>query len=508
MNFIQISACISVIVILLSYIRKLKNKRFYKLLEQFPSHPTYPLIGNAHMFFGSMDDILPKLEKIMKLNDRVVHWFGPIPCLFLKKHEDIAMTYNLSSDRDLLGTPDDWLGVGILTSKYEEWKMSRKMFSPAFSSNMLLKYAEVIEKHSLKFVDNLKSAANSGEEIDVFNCLTRLSMDTIMGTLFGDSIETDGKMREKFCFAAHDAIQYPIKRLQYPWLLSHRLNRIFLHIIGKINTIHDLQYYPTTILKKTIKNFQNVRRDSNTPDEVDTSNTMIDVLVRYWFKNSSNFTETRMRDEVLHIIAAAVETSSMSTSFTVFMLALHQDVQQKAFDEVSKLVTDDGTFTPNDVINNMPYLDQCINETIRLYSPVAAMPRRMHKDITLNDNAIIPANTLVLGLIQFANWDPDVYKNPEKFDPQNFSKEAEEARPKTSRLNFGYGPRSCIGAKYAMLSNKMLMALILRNYHLSTSVKEFTKEHLKMDLSTQSKIGYPVKFTRRRARSSLIMEKN
>ncbi|XP_065221563.1 cytochrome P450 4g1-like [Planococcus citri] len=501
MNFIQISACISVIIILLSYIRKLKNRRFYKLLEQFPSHPSYPLIGNAHMLFGSVDDILPKFEKIMKLNDRVVHWFGLIPCLFLKKHEDIAMTFNLSSDRDLLGTPDDWLGVGILTAKYEEWKLSRKMFSPAFSSSMLLKYAEVFEKHSLELVKNLKAAANSGEEINVWNCCTKFTVETIMGTLFDDSIERGGKMREDFCIAVHDSIPCVITRFQYPWLISHHLNRIYLHITRKINLIHNIQTYPTTVLKRTIKDFQNLRRQSITPDDVDsvgTSKTMIDFLVRYKFKNPSSFTESRIRDELLHIMAAATETSSLSLSFALLMLALHQDVQKKAYDEVSKFETDDGTFTPNDVINNMPYLEQCVKETLRLYNPVALMTRRIHKDIKLNDNAIIPANTLVLGLTQFANWDPDLYKNPEKFDPENYSMEAEEARPKTSRLSFGHGPRSCIGAKYAMLSIKMVIALILRKYHLSTSVKEFTKEHIKMDLSIRSKIGYPIKFTSRK----------
>ncbi|XP_065209320.1 cytochrome P450 4g1-like isoform X3 [Planococcus citri] len=181
----------------------------------------------------------------------------------------------------------------------------------------------------------------------------------------------------------------------------------------------------------------------------------------------------------------------------MLMLAIHQDIQQKVYDEVSKLETDDGTFAANDIINNMPYLEQFFKETLRMFSPVQVTTRRIHKDIMLKDNKIIPANTFVITFIHIANYDPELYKNPEKFDPEHFSKEAVEARPKTSQLSFGYGARSCLGAKYAMLFNKMLVAYILRNYHLSTSVKEITKEHLKGDLCIKSKIGYPIKFTSR-----------
>ncbi|XP_065209319.1 cytochrome P450 4C1-like isoform X2 [Planococcus citri] len=178
---VQILACIVIIVILIKYLRKSKNKRFYELLEQFPSHPKYPLVGNAHMLFGPVDEFLLKFEKMTNLHDRVLFWFGPIPALLLKKHDDIAAVLNQSSDRDLLGTTDTWLGMGILNARYEEWKTSRKMLSPGFSSNMLLKYAEVFEKHSLKLVENLKPFAISGEEIDVWNWLTKASIEAISG---------------------------------------------------------------------------------------------------------------------------------------------------------------------------------------------------------------------------------------------------------------------------------------------------------------------------------------
>ncbi|XP_065221623.1 cytochrome P450 4F4-like [Planococcus citri] len=268
-------------------------------------------------------------------------------------------------------------------------------------------------------------------------------------------------------------------------------------MIGKTDSIHNFQHYPTTILRKNIEDYQNSQRDDDAFDHGDKSKAVIDLLVRYSFKEPS-VTETRMRDELLALMSASVETSPLNMNFLMLMLAMHQDIQQKAYEEVSKYETDDGTLTQHDIYNNMPYLEQCIKESLRMYSPVALTSRRIHKDIALKDNMIVPKNTIVVTFITFANYDPDLYKNPEKYDPEHFNEEAVKARPKTSDLSFGIGPRLCIGGKYAMMFNKTQLAYILLNYHLSTRVKEFTKDHLIMTLSIKSKIGYPVIFTSRR----------
>ncbi|XP_065221582.1 cytochrome P450 4C1-like [Planococcus citri] len=439
----------------------------------------------------------------MQRNDRLVFWLGPIPCLFLKKHDDIATVLNQSLDRDFLGATDEWLGKGILTARHEEWTKSRKMLTPAFSSNMLTKYAKVFEKYSFHLVEKLKPVADTGKEIDVWDWLMKANLDAITESSFGVSIQTGGKIGEAFCLAIHDAIKFIVKRFQYPWLISRHLNMIYLHMIGKTNSIHDVKQYPTMVLKQNIKNFQDLQRDDNAPSNDDTSHAIIDLLVRFSFKEPS-VTEIRMRDELLQIMGAAIETSPLNMSFLMLMLAMHQDIQQKAYEEVFKIKTDDGTFKPHDIIINMPYVEQCIKETLRMFTPVFHTNRRVHKDILLKDNMIIPANTYVTTFIHFSNYDPDLYKNPEKFDPEHFSEKAVEARPKTSQLSFGYGPRSCLGSKYAMLLIKTQVAHILLNYRISTDVEEFTKTHLKMDISIRSKIGYPIRFTSRRDRSSIM----
>ncbi|XP_065224289.1 cytochrome P450 4c21-like [Planococcus citri] len=436
MNIIQVFLCLIVLAILAKFIHKKKYKRLYELLEQFPSYPTYPLIGNAHLLIGSTEGVLGRLEKIMQPYDRVIYWIGHTPILFLKKHDDIAVVLNQSQDRDILEATDEWLGIGLLNARYKEWLKSRKMLAPAFSSHMLSKYMTVFNKNASSLVENLKPVAEMGEQIDVLDWVMNVNLDGITENAMGISIQLCGKMGKEFCEAMIEGLKHGVKRFQWPWLLSYHIYMIYLRISGKIKCIDHLQCLPTKILQENIEN--------NIQDfQANTSKSVVDLLIKSSVTDSS-FNEIRMRDELLHIISAGVETTALSLSFLMLMLAMNQNIQQKVYEEITQFVADDEMLNETH-LNNFRYLEQCIQETLRMFSPVMLTSRRTHKEIILKDNKIIPANTLVVTFIHFSNYDADLYENPFKWDPEHFSDQAVQQRPKTGQLTFGYGARSCIG---------------------------------------------------------------
>ncbi|XP_065221567.1 cytochrome P450 4C1-like [Planococcus citri] len=494
MNVTAVFVCLTVIVILFRFLHKMKNKRLYELLEQFPSYPTYPLIGNAHLLFGAYNDLLLKSEQLLQPHDRLVFWVGPIPCLVLKKYNDILTMLNQSLDRDSLHVADEWAGIGLLTAEYEEWKKSRKMLAPAFSSDMLTKYVDVFHEKASNFVEKLKPVVDTDVEVDVLDYVLNTNLDAIVENTMGISMESTGKRGEEFCTALLDGFISVTERLLSPWLHPHFIYMLYLRLTGKIESIKRLQYLPSKILRDNLNDSHNQKIE---PDGVDSSRTVIDLLIKRRLKEPG-FTETRTRDELLQIILAGVETTALNMSYLMLMLAIHQDVQQKVYEEITQLVSEDETITAVQLFHQLKYLDQCIRETTRMYSPVTITGRRTHKECVLKDNTIVPANMLVMAVIHLAHHDPELYRNPNKWDPENFSEEAIAERPKGScQLSFGFGPRSCIGARYAMLSVKTQITHILRNYHLSTHVKELTNDDLKMDLMIRNKIGYPIKFTSR-----------
>ncbi|XP_065221580.1 cytochrome P450 4C1-like [Planococcus citri] len=493
MNVTVIVICLIIIVILFEIFDRVKNKRKYELLKQFPSYPKYPLIGNALMIFGPMNDVLTRFDKLLEPYDRLVFWLCSVPVLFLKKHEDIVTILSQSHHRDMLGLATEWIGTGILNEEYEEWKKSRRILAPAFSSEMLSKYMDTFNEQSLALVNTFKKVADTGEVINVCDYLTKANIHTIIENSIGVSIQSTGEKGEKSAEAVYAAFHNIAIRIITPWLHPSFIYNVYLKITGKSDIVKQLHSLPTEILKDKVAKYRNEKQQF---DHVDSSKTIMDQLIKGGLQEPS-FTETRMRDELLQIIAAAVETSSMNACFLMLMLAIHQDVQQKVYEEITQLLENHEKVTPDHAFNHMKYLEQCIMETTRVYTQSVATLRRTHKECVLKDGKIVPENTLVFLALHWVHYDKDLYKNPFKWDPENFNEQVEQSRPKNSLLSFGYGPRSCLGQKYAMMTIKTQIAHILRNYHLSTNMKEFAYDNLTGDVAIRSKIGYPIKFTSR-----------
>ncbi|XP_065221566.1 cytochrome P450 4g15-like [Planococcus citri] len=495
MNVIAIFVCLTIIVIiLLKIFDRFKNKRMYELLEKFPSYPTYPFIGNLYMLCGSSNgEFLKKLNKLIEPYDRQVFWFGFVPILFLKKHEDIMAIHTQSQYRETLGFADEWIGTGIINAKYEEWRKSRKILTPAFSSEMLSKYTVVFNKNSSALVNALRQVADTGEVINVWDYLMKTNVHSIVENVMGVSIQTSGKEGQQFGDAVYKTVQNILKRMISPWLHPSFIYFLYLKITGESKVMKQLHHIPMKILKEKLTEYRNGNLKY---DDVHSSKTVIDQLIKESLHEPS-FTETRMRNELLHVTGASIETTTLNVGFLMLMLAIHQDIQQKVYEEITELLTDDEILTPDHLFNQLKYLEQCIKETSRKYTPVLGTFRRTHKECTLKDNKIVPKNTMVFSAFHWAHCDKELFENPHKWDPDHFNEQNEQTRSKNGFLSFGYGPRSCIGAKYAMMSMKTEISHILRSYHLSTNIKELTDDHLCANMSIRSKIGFPIKFTSR-----------
>uniref|UniRef100_A0AAT9UUX9 Cytochrome P450 4461M1 n=1 Tax=Maconellicoccus hirsutus TaxID=177089 RepID=A0AAT9UUX9_MACHI len=484
----------SVIAIFLArYLYKKKHARFYQLLQQFPSYTSYPIIGNLLMLKDHSGDFVQKLEKCLQPHDRLMFWLGTTPALLLKNYEDIMTVLSQCNSNDLSKFVKPWSGAAIATSRQETWKTSKKILVHAFTSEMLSKYANVFNKSAANLVDELKQVANTDQAIDVLNVLCVCSRNAIIENSLGSSLRNFGE-ENRFGESFQVVIEDIMKRIFTFWLHPQFVYSAYLRITGKIkiaNHIHDLT-------SKVIRNKLNAyHRGTHKFDDGHPPETIVDVLVQKSFQETS-MTEIRIRDEVLQIINAAVETSSITMSYLMLMLAMHQNIQQRVYEEIVQLMGDDATITADHSFNHLKYLEQCIKETCRMYSHVTLINRYTEKEHMLDDGKVIPAGIIVLPLARYAYKDPRLFANPQKWDPQHFSEEALAKRPKGSEMIFGYGPRTCLGQKYSLMSIKTQIAYILREYHLSTDIKEIKEKDFTVDFMVRSKFGYPIKFASRK----------
>jgi len=111
----------------------------------------------------------------------------------------------------------------------------------------------------------------------------------------------------------------------------------------------------------------------------------------------------------------------------------------------------------------LPYLMQVIKEAMRLYPPAWMIDRR-----TIADDEIlgyrIKKGTLVLVSPYVSHRNPNFWPNPEGFDPERFSPENEESRPRYAYFPFGGGPRQCIGNAFAMMEAQLIVAAVLQRF--------------------------------------------
>lgn len=111
----------------------------------------------------------------------------------------------------------------------------------------------------------------------------------------------------------------------------------------------------------------------------------------------------------------------------------------------------------------MKYMDMVIEETLRLYPPAARLDRVASNDYTYNGIEIKKGQTVVVPVYAL-HHDPDLYPDPEQFDPERFSDASKKNRESVAFLPFGAGPRNCVGMRFALIEIKLLLASILSKY--------------------------------------------
>lgn len=152
------------------------------------------------------------------------------------------------------------------------------------------------------------------------------------------------------------------------------------------------------------------------------------------------------------------------------MLAIHQDVQDRVYDEIRTHV-DDLDQLDYDTLTKLDYTERTIKETMRMFPLAQGILRETDDDIQLSKCVIPKGSVLLLGVFKM-HRNPDIWgPTANVFDPDRFLPDLMAERHPYAFLPFSAGPRNCVGAKYAMLAMKMMLCHMLMAYRLSTSIR-------------------------------------
>jgi cytochrome P450 len=174
-------------------------------------------------------------------------------------------------------------------------------------------------------------------------------------------------------------------------------------------------------------------------------------------------TDRQLRDEVMTMLLAGHETTSLALSWTYYLLSQHPEIERAIADEVDCVV---GAGRPGFAhLDRLIGARRAIEESLRLYPPAWGFSRRALGDDELGGYRV-RKGSLVFLIPFVVHRRPKLWPDPDRFDPDRFTPDREAARPRFAYLPFGGGPRGCIGANFAMVEAQLIVAGIARRYRI------------------------------------------
>lgn len=191
----------------------------------------------------------------------------------------------------------------------------------------------------------------------------------------------------------------------------------------------------------------------------DEANLMMDMI------NTPGMTPEMISNYLVDLFIAGLDSTAMALTFLFYQLARNPDKQEKLFVEVCEQVPPSGPIS-EDVLNRLPYLKACLKESFRLVFPVSiGSTRVLQKDIQLLGYTI-PKGCVIAGGNSVIGRDPRFFADPEIFLPERWLRSEQTNIHGFAQLPFGFGPRDCIGKRFAEIEVYICVAKMIRNYKL------------------------------------------
>lgn len=303
----------------------------------------------------------------------------------------------------------------------------RQIMTPALHKSLFEGFIEGMWQST----DRIAVRWGEGARIDLLTEMRRMTLLILMDALFGEDISPQ----------LNALWQDILRTLRYispgPWLIWPSIPRFgYQHAIRRVD-----EYLYRLIAHRRIQSGHGT-----------------DLLGRLI---ASGMSDDLIRDQLLTMFIAGHDTSTALLSWALYMLSIHPDILARVRAELDAVV---GVTAPTYVhVRQLSYLDRVIKETLRLFPPIHLGSRKAATDINFRGFRI-PAGARVLYSIYLTHHDKKYWPMPETFDPDRFLPENARERPAYAFVPFGGGLRNCIGATFAQVEAKIVLARLLQQH--------------------------------------------
>ncbi|CAH0714941.1 unnamed protein product, partial [Brenthis ino] len=418
-------------------------------------------------------------------------YYGTDPALIVKDPNIIKLVmtkdFYYFNQRELSGhVHKEIITQNMFFSGGNRWKILRQNTTALFSSAKLKGMFYLIENCATSLDKLLNQEVKMTKTLEIKSLLARYTMDCIGSCAFGvhtGTLESHSKTNpfsiigEKIFDSSNYGGFRLITRTMWPeifyglrfQLFPESISTFFLSLLTDV--FKSRQYKASSRndfvdLILTWKNKKYLVGDSMSNMKTSQNDKKVVEL---------EIDDTLMISFCVLFFAAGFETTSITTSLLLFELSKNQEAQTRVIEEVDEYFQRHDGKIEFECINEMPYLQACMEESGRLYPVLGILTREVSEEYTLPSGLCLEKGMRIHIPVNYLHYNSEYFPNPEEFRPERFFGKERKNVKQFTYMPFGEGPRICIGLRFSKMPMIAGLLTIFRKYRVELSNNMATK---------------------------------
>ena len=342
------------------------------------------------------------------------------------------------------------LGDSIFVSNGEKWERQRRMMDPAFEGVRVKVVFDLMMQAADALFTRLDRIAD-GREVAIDVEMTHVTADIIFRTIFSKPLEAD---EARIIYDAFNRFQEAA--------FAHGMTR---HI-GMPNWVSFFGYRKArkagaeirAVLDPIVKRRYDAWHQGDRTDHGDILQSLVSVTDEV---TGTQFDLRELCEQVAMLFLAGHETSASALSWALYLLSMDQGVQERVHAETVAVLGDrPATFSD---MRKLDLTRNVFTETLRLYPPVAFLPRVVENTCPMRDKTV-PAGSIVSVSPWLMQRHRRYWQDPDAFDPDRHDRPETVEPMRQCYMPFSKGPRVCLGAAFAQQEAAMILSGLIRRF--------------------------------------------
>ncbi|WP_106849941.1 bifunctional cytochrome P450/NADPH--P450 reductase [Blastococcus sp. Marseille-P5729] len=424
-------------------------------LAEIPGPKQRPIIG-----------ALPELlsdERQVKVMENLAKEHGPIFKVGLGGREMVVVNSHEYVDQicsdprfrkvihSVLQPIRAFAGDGLFTAYNSEpnWAKAHRLLMPAFGPMAIRDYFPQMVDIADQMFTRWERFGDD-HVIDVSNDMTRLTLDTIALCAF------DYRFNSFYADDLHPFVGAMVRSLVEAGDRARRLPQIQPLLVHKTRRWDADIRYMKKITREIVAARKQMPAGEAPNDLLQRMLTAVDPLT------GQKLSAENVEYQLVTFLIAGHETTSGLLSFVTYQLLANRQVLAKARSLVDDVLGD--RMPRFEDLAELGYLNQILRETLRLHPTAPAFGLKPSEEVVLSDRYRIEKGQTVMVILPNLHRDPEVWQEPDRFDPDRFAPGRLEQIPEHAWKPFGHGERACIGRPFALQEATLVLAMMLQRF--------------------------------------------